>query len=508
LKVRRVDWAALVVLVLALTHALWRLDVAPALFYDEGWYMSVARTWVEQGHYGRLLSGQPGGSGLGGGFTLVASVAIAFRHLGVGIWQARMVVVLYTFGALLLLYYLAGRLYTSTVATATLVVVLLATPFVPDFHPLLLGRTVSGETPMLFFLLVGYACLLLAIERSAWFLALTVVSWASALDIKLTLLPFLALSLGTLLMLTLHKRQKRTVGLLASALVGSLAVHQLSLWLWTRLLGIQPVGGAPVGSVIGVTALVLEGRVRLVAVRFALLTAGAVLLGVANQTSKMIQLGTDALSAKDVLRWSLLVLAVSWLAWYVMLSVGWYRYLTPAVFLGSVFAAQTLHDWTSGFDWGATVKHAARALRQRRAHSQGLRALLAVLVLAWIVPGSAYSFLLGGIPSVDTSVQQTANFLNANARSDALIEASSHELFFLLDRPYHYPPDHINVPVIEALTYQRLVPIDYDPLAADPDYLVLNWDFPSWIVYAEVVEGNAFRSLARFGPYEIYERVR
>jgi hypothetical protein len=42
----------------------------------------------------------------------------------------------------------------------------------------------------------------------------------------------------------------------------------------------------------------------------------------------------------------------------------------------------------------------------------------------------------------------------------------------------------------------------------DPDYLVVNWDYAAWIVYAEAVKGDAFRSLARFGPYEIYERVR
>jgi hypothetical protein len=62
--------------------------------------------------------------------------------------------------------------------------------------------------------------------------------------------------------------------------------------------------------------------------------------------------------------------------------------------------------------------------------------------------------------------------------------------------------------LIEALTSGRLVPTEYDPLPADPDYLVLNWDFVSQIVYVHALRSGAFRSLRAFGPYEVYERVR
>jgi hypothetical protein len=108
---------------------------------------------------------------------------------------------------------------------------------------------------------------------------------------------------------------------------------------------------------------------------------------------------------------------------------------------------------------------------------------------------------------VDTSVQQVADFLNTQTEPDALIEAFSFELFFLLDRPYHYPPDGLFVPVMEALTWGRPVPIEYDPLSADPDYLVVYRFVPS-IVYDAGLRSGAFRSLHAFGPYEIYERVR
>jgi hypothetical protein len=382
------------------------------------------------------------------------------------------------------------------------------TPFQPQFHTLHIGRMVMGEMPMLFFLLAGYAGLLRALEGSAWFLPLTMVCWASALEIKPQLIPFWALSLVTALLLALFRRQRRTAGLVAAVSVGALAAKQLSLWLWARWLGSETVGGATLGSVVGVTAAVLAGHVRLAALRFALPVGWPVLLGLCHEVWKNIRAGNESGSSRWVVRWALLALAGSWLAWYMLLSVGWHRYLLPPLFLGSMFAAAMLHDWTDGFDLRSTVKRGARALGRRAFRGQGLRALLASVIITWTLAGTVTSFVLSGLPPVDTSVQEAAFYLNAHVAPDALIEASSHELFFLLDRPYHYPPDEVNLPVIEALTYQRLVPIDYDPLSADPDYLVANWDFISSIVYIDVVRSGAFRSLRRFGPYEIYERAR
>ena len=506
--IARIDWGSMILILLALAFGLWRLDVAPPLFWDEGWHMMVARTWVDEGHYGRLLGGLPNVSGLDAGFPLVVSVALAFHLLGVGVWQGRLVVVLYTVGALLLVHHLARRLFNRRTAAATLAVVLLMTPFVPQFHVLHVGRMVLGETPMLFFLLAGYACLRLALEKSPWFLPLALVCWVIALDIKLQVLPFWAVSLGTALLVALWRGQKRTAGMVVIGLVGSLATKQMWSWLWALWLGSETVGGAPLGSLIGVTALVFVARVRLIALRFAVVMGGVVVLGLVRELWKGIRERNEGPSGTDVVRWALLALAGSWLGWYVLFSVSWIRYLMPVVFLGSMFAAALLHDWTDGFDISSTMKRAARLLGRRQFDGQGLRALLAIVIITWTVTGATSSFVLSGFPEADTSVQQAADFLNSQSDRDALVEGYLYELFFLLDRPYHYPPDEVNVPVIEALTWQQQVPIEYDPLSADPDYLVVNWDFITWIVYDKVLQSGAFRSLRAFGPYEIYERVR
>jgi len=50
--------------------------------------------------------------------------------------------------------------------------------------------------------------------------------------------------------------------------------------------------------------------------------------------------------------------------------------------------------------------------------------------------------------------------------------------------------------------------IDYDPLAADPDYLVVGPSAGEWRLYENALASGEFRLLSEFPPYAIYERVR
>src|SRR5881296_741032 len=114
---------ALLTLVLLLLATI-NLTSVPPLWWDEGWTLTVARTWVEQGHYGRLLAGQLAPPGLEAAFPVTASIALSFRLLGIGVWQGRLVGVFFTLGALALICYLASRLYDRSVAIGTLAVLL------------------------------------------------------------------------------------------------------------------------------------------------------------------------------------------------------------------------------------------------------------------------------------------------------------------------------------------------------------------------------------------------
>ena len=112
------------------------------------------------------------------------------------------------------------------------------------------------------------------------------------------------------------------------------------------------------------------------------------------------------------------------------------------------------------------------------------------------------------LAGADGSARQTAEFLNTSASPDALIETYDSELFFFLNRPYHYPPDQLSVDLSRRALLDKTVLIDYDPLAANPDYIVVGPFSALWRLYDPTLSGTAFRWLKTIGRYAIYQRVR
>lgn len=482
------------------------LESTPPLWWDEGWTLTVARTWVESGHYGRLLDGEPASPGLAAAFPVIAPIALSFHVLGVDIWQGRLVGVLFTLGALALIYYLACRLYDRSVALGTLVVLLLMTPI----HPVLVGRQVLGEMPMLFYLLAGYACFLSALRKSSWFMPVAVGLWAIALNTKAQVLPFWTASLLIPLSVMLFRRRWSVARLLFIGLLSSLIASRLLLWLQQFLLHGRTAPGSPIHGLYDVTALVPLLSVRLSALEASLVIGLPVALGLCYAAFKLIwnrdkaSLGVDL----DVVRLALLVLASSWFAWYMLLSVGWGRYLFPVTFIGSIFAAALLRDLTDHFSPLFTLKRAGYALRHLRFNRQSAGALLATVLIAMTFSGTLIILYGTYVNAASTSALQVAEFLNTHTVPDALIETYDSELFFLLDRRYHYPPDQIHVELIRRQVLHQDVPINYDPLAANPDYLVVGPYSKGWQLYDPVLATGAFRLLRAYSRYDVYERVR
>src|SRR4030095_7239162 len=92
--------AGMLLVLFVLLAATVKLESAPPLWWDEGWTLSVARNWVEQGHYGQLQAGVPAAPALSAATPVVAPIALSFRLLGIGLWQGRLVGVVFTLGAL------------------------------------------------------------------------------------------------------------------------------------------------------------------------------------------------------------------------------------------------------------------------------------------------------------------------------------------------------------------------------------------------------------------------
>jgi hypothetical protein len=110
-------------------------------------------------------------------------------------------------------------------------------------------------------------------------------------------------------------------------------------------------------------------------------------------------------------------------------------------------------------------------------------------------------------PDDDRSAQRVAAALNAMPPGTR-VETYESELHFLLDQPYHYPPDQIHVELNRRSLLGQPTPIDYDPLASDPDILVVGTFARGNDLYAPALASGAFRQIMRDGTYEVYDRAR
>jgi len=485
----------------------WRLGTHPALFWDEGWTLAAARNWVERGWVGQFSDGVPQSLGLAAQVTVVAPVALSFRLLGIGPWQGRLTSVLFTGATLWLVFHLTRRLYDTAAAWWALAAAILVAPQA-DFQPLIAGRQVLAEMPMLCYLLAGYACFLTAIGRSpnrtreaAWTVA-AIAFWSLGLVVKLQGRPFFVLSLLLPIALSFLTQRRSLALRFGIALVGAIVLSQLipigeALFLERRM---QP--GVLVPGLVQVTALVMVPSVRLLTLQWSLEYAIPVTWGLAYAArTSLVHLRNDEGSAEhELIKLALMTFAATWLAWATFLSVGFPRYLFPPLLIGSMALGVLLRDGVRRLRANAT----AATLRTSQIVGTSLMAAL----LLTSVPATVDLFGSVLFDSQPASPTRVAEYLNTSTPSDSVIETYESELFFLLDRRYHYPPDSINVDLNRRTFLHQDGPIRYDPLAANPDYLVIGRMSQMWKLYDTAIASGAFRRVKRFEGYDVYERVR
>jgi hypothetical protein len=496
---------------LLLAVALWDLK-APPVWWDEGWTLWVARNWVEKGHYGRYLAGAPAPPGLEAAFPVTGLVGLSFHLFGVGIAQGRLVGVLALAGALGFMYFLARCLYRPSIAMATLAVLIGMIPH-PFIHPLAMGRQALAEMPMMFYLLAGYAFFLLAMRKSTGFLLLAMIFWGITLQTKAQVLPFLFLSLLSGLLWEISHRKGRRIALYGAALLGSYASIHWFPWLKQALFPDLPHPAEPVKGLYEVTALVTGEMNRRFALELSLKYGLPMALGLVWTAVTFFRQERKGLFLRDLasLRLALLVLSGSWFAWYLLLSVGWIRYLFPAAFVGSLFGAVLLHDWMGHFDWGAMKENFSEFPRLGKLRRATALSLLAFILVVIHLPRTGYALYrhFSEIPGRATeALHETVHFLNTQTPFQALIETYESEIMFLLDRPVHYPPDQVHVELNRRTFLAQNVTIAYDPLAANPDYLVIGSQASLWRLYGPVLMKGAFRPWRNFGYYQVWERIR
>lgn len=497
-------------LVLTVAALVLDLDRLPALWWDEGWTMNVARHWVEQKHYGQLLLEQPAPPGLTAAFPSVASVALSFKVLGVGAWQARLPFVLYTLIALALLYGLGRRYFDRSTAIGA-VAMLLVTAADPFANPIFVGRQVLAEPIMLAALLGGYLCLGAALQLARGWpvgLAGAIGLFAVGLVAKAQPLPFWAVSLMLPLVVTALNRQWRMAGVLGISLAGGYTLMQvlnvgLAAWLY-------PKAPTALPGLVEMTALVVLPQIRLTVVAMTLQMALPTVAGLMAFARQWLGVWhtRSTFDARSILRLTLFGFAASWLGWYALLSRGVPRYALPGLLVGSLFAAQV-------------VSAALRRVRPRgllNLATVGSWALIGVLIAMFMLNVTWVIGLIRVNVFPGVAAQSAAEYVNARAPAKAVVETYESEVLFYLQRPYHFPPDATHV----ALVRQQLdrynqgqsvsgndLNFDYDALAANPDYVIVGPADSLWYApYATVLQSGAFEPVYAVGRYQVWERVR
>lgn len=321
-------------LLLVLFASTYKLSESPAIWYDEGFYTQLSMN-VARGH-GQVLQIAPdtyvSSWGVTLGYPLVAPVALFYKAFGFGVLQGRAVMPFFILGLVVASWFFVRRLYGRGPALAAL--------FLLGTFPVLYGngKTVLGEVPGLFFLVLALHALL-SLERSdwrdmRWYVAAGIATALCVVTkpIYLLLLPagFVAL-LVTGAFMRLQWR---------GALAGAAALIALMvLWIY---LEIGP--GDSFASVLayyanpyeytpgGVVHLIIENLLRFVKEMnplYTLLLVGSWMVG-----------GMLRLRAKER------ITAAEWTAFAFSVLVilaflrtpGWYRYFFPATIVGFLFA--------------------------------------------------------------------------------------------------------------------------------------------------------------------------
>jgi hypothetical protein len=493
---------------------IYRLDEVPTFWWDEGWALSLARNSVELGHYGHLLLGEriPVRM-MSTGWPAVAPAIASFRLLGIGVWQGRLPYVFITTGSLIILYRLATCLYNHKVALGAVFFSLTLLGH-PQVNPILLGRQVLGEVPAVFFLLLGYW---LFIKGNLISIVGASLSWGLALQTKIQVLPFFIFSLCFYYFLPIISRKPHINKTVGSSMIGGLAVHFILSIAREHVLSSGMVSASPQHDPTLVIrdwgnlftyVIVMIPSIRLSAILWVILGGVPTLVGLwytrpwKGSTNR--QDGHETRTAGLHLVWGL---SASWLVWFILLSVDWPRYLFVPLFLGSIFCSAACYNMNQ-LNPVTAFRRALKALRPGGHPQQSITDVtLFVSWIACLISSAAIIIVLMILPA-DNSASDMSQYVNTYTNSNAIIETHESELFLFIQRPYHFPPDEAVWNSQGRKFRGQEIDFIYDPLAHDPDYLIIGWCTRDWPPYVELAESGTFSRIHTVGGYDLYKRIQ
>ena len=496
---------------------LYKLDDWPSAWWDEGWYLDAARNWIEQGHLGHFLDGQPIPPRIPVRFPVLLPIAASMKIFGVGIWQGRLPGAILSLLAVGLFVYLANLLYNRKVAIFASLIILFISPL--DFNPIYLGRQIWAEMSMMFYLFAGYTFLWLAIKRKpVWGLG-AALFFGIANHAKLQVPPFWLVSMLLAIWVATKYKQKTTRKIIIGVVLGSIAIAAIFFAIQNRIMPGSFGDPALTRLLLNTVILVLTGPVRIRALTYGILFALPQIIGlifVGHLILRLIfthQISTQPTAAneervnKDILRASLWGIAASWCIWYLTMGLFWVRYLFPAYFIGCIFFAAYLEKLTDGYNFRILIRRASSFLLLRGFNQTNFQSVVVVIAIS-LTLGVAIKTTSSKIITPQPDPKLAANYLEKNIPSGAKVETFGSELFILAKNiDFHYPSDLVSMQFYRKLIVDPQLNIDYAPLDTKPDYLVVDPFSAFWKLYDIVIPADRVEFEAEVGGYRIYRVI-
>jgi hypothetical protein len=321
-------------------------------------------------------------------------------------------------------------------------------------------------------------------------------------------MPFLILSALLLIGVALLRRKWTLAVSWGLSLMMLGAALALTRWLQVQLQEMpdMPLTGT---SLLLLTSVVTESGPRLVTLLSVLALGLPACLGLCHAAATAPRFWDKSLplDKAELLRWSLILFSGTWFVWYLALAAAWTRYLVIPLYTSSIFVAATLVSLSDDKGLAGLFGRAAQALRKSTVNPRSVLALCLLLVLALTTAWTVGNFAGSYLAPADNSVEEVARYLNTRTAPNAVIESYEMELFPFLDRPYPYPPVASMEQLVRRNSRGEDIRVDYDPLQANPGYLVTGPVNALWGLYDKAIEDHEFELVWTDGQYRVYKRV-
>jgi 4-amino-4-deoxy-L-arabinose transferase-like glycosyltransferase len=483
--------------VLIILIAAYNQPYYPTAWLDEGFALQGAMNLAKYGQYAmRSVEGfrvfdQPL---IANGPGVVLPISAAFKLFGIGLLQARLVMVIF-FVITSYVYFRLARRLNGILAACISLFLLLA---LPEEGFILYGRHALGMIPSLLYFLIGYFFWLNALQHNrltdaagaGLFFGLAMITKGQ----YLLLIPMFFVVLLIDWIYDKFSLLKRTlIVFLAMAIV-------LAFWYGVQLMVLKPEGFLQSLEAIQSSSKVTISAFRISRIpgNIGYLTRSGILLVVIPGWLYVgwLCLQRDVYCVQQLL---LLVFVPFWLAWFAFVSVGFYRYSLDPYIIGALFTGRFIAD----------VYYSLRSKTSPLPRFNRLWfwlvipvSCLIILFGVWVFKGQIQRIVAE--PSI--APQKFAAYLEETIDSQEVVESWEWELDVLAPGlTYHHPTniwvDRMHLPTQFGIPVEEI----YDPAPFKPAYLI-DGPFSKWTgLYAHYLSAGCCSLVKRVGPYDLYQ---